>query len=43
MTDRVLHLAHGFSLPAEEFIESKFGIIGQSGRGKTYTEMPAVA
>lgn len=35
MTDRVLHLAHGFSLPAEEFIESKFGIIGQSGRGKT--------
>jgi Helicase HerA-like C-terminal len=35
VVDRVLHLGHGFSLPAEQFIETKFGVIGQSGRGKT--------
>jgi uncharacterized protein len=35
MSEKLLHLGYGFSLPADEFIETKFGVIGQSGRGKT--------
>lgn len=35
MSDKLLHLGYGFSLPADQFIETKFGVLGQSGRGKT--------
>lgn len=35
MSEKLLHIGRGFSLPAEQVVEAKFGIIGQSGRGKT--------
>lgn len=32
---KTINVARGVSFPAEEFIENKFAIIGQSGRGKS--------